>query len=138
MKRRAIIVSIMVLALAMLVMASCAKHELGGEIGDDMKSMAITATNAEKDASFSSGVLEVTDDEQISITPNLEKGALKIEFILSEGGESMEELPEDAEAVYTANVSGDSSQAVGFGGGSYMVKVTVTEEATGTVDIAVK
>ena len=139
MKKRLLAVVIMVLMTAMLAMVSCSSSEFGGEVKNE-KEMTITAENAEADESLSTGTLEVGENEQITVDSNLEEGAIKIEFISSEGFDDIEEVPdlEGAEAAYTTEVGEVESQAVSFGGGSFIVRATVTEKATGTVEIRVK
>ena len=81
----------------------------------------------------------VEDGEQVSIDTALEKGEITVEFIASEGEQNIDELPElDGDATYTAYLSGTNSQAVSFGAGSFMIKPTVTDKATGTVTITVQ
>lgn len=129
----------MVVAMAMLVMVSCGKHELSGNIEDE-KNMTITANKSDKDDYFMTGTLEVDEGDMVAIEPKLEEGSILIDFIGGDSDEeNIEELPElDAEATYTANVSGENGQTVGLPEGDYMVKVTVAEKATGTVTISVK
>lgn len=138
MKRRTIIALVMMLALAMIMMASCAKSEFSGDVTDE-KNMTITAKNADEGDFFVTGTLAVGEDEQIAIDSALEKGEITIEFISAEGNDNIEELPElDREAAYTAFISGESAQSVSFGAGEFMIKPTVTGKATGTVTITVK
>lgn len=139
MKKKTIILSVLVLVLAMLAMAACSNSSFGVVTNDD-KTMTITAENSEKDDSAVSGTLVVGEDEQITIDSNLESGGMKLEFISNEGFDDPEEVPDidEAQAAYTANVNGVESQAVMFGAGSYLVRATVTEKASGTVDIVVK
>ena len=138
MKKRSLFVVVMIMAVAMIVMVSCGKHELTGNVEDE-KNMTITAVNSDKGDYFMTGTLEADDDDMLTIEPKLEKGSIQIEFI---GGASeevdIEEVPEiDGEATYTANVSGEDAQSVSLPEGGYMVKVTVTEKATGTVSISI-
>ena len=138
MKRFLSIIAITVLTVSMFVMVSCGKHEFSGNM-DDEKNMTITAVNADTGDYFATGTLVVEDGEQVSIDTALEKGEITVEFIASEGEESIDELPElDGEATYTAYLSGTNSQAVSFGAGSFMIKPTVTDKATGTVTITVQ
>jgi len=121
MRKKTMILSVLVLAMAMLVMVSCGKSELVGDIVDD-KTMNITANNAGDGDYFMTGTLEVEGKEQVTITPDLKNGSLKIEFIAADDNEDIEEVPNtDVEAVYTAYVSGTETQTVGFGEGEYMV-----------------
>ena len=63
---------------------------------------------------------------------------MTIEFISAEGMDNPDELPElDGEAQYTAFISGTNAQKVSMPSGSYMIKVTVTDKATGSVAINV-
>lgn len=139
MKKKALFLSIMVLAVAMIVMVSCSSSTLASETVDEHH-IVITAEKAGEDDLVVSGGLEVGADQQIVIDSVLDEGGIKIEFISSEGFDDEEEVPDidSAEVKYTANVNGKESQAVFFGEGEYMVRVTGTEKATGTVDIQVK
>ena len=138
MKRVLSIIAAAVLAVSMLAMVSCGGTEFSGIVDSD-KDMTINAVNAGAGEYFVTGTLVVDEGEQVAIDTNLEKGELTVEFIGSPEEESIDELPElDGDATYTAYLSGTNSQAVSFGTGSYMVKVTATERATGTVEISVQ
>ena len=137
MKKLLSIMAVMVLTASMLTMVSCGKTELSGEMVDD-KSMTVTASKADSGDYFVTGSMEFEEGEQLSIEPNLESGEMTIEFISAEGMDDPEELPElDGNAQYTAFISGSNAQKVSMPSGSYMVKVTVTDKATGTVTINV-
>ena len=137
MKKPVSVFAVIVLVVSMLAMVSCGKAELSGETIDD-KSMTITASKSDAGDYFVTGSLVFEEGEQLSIEPNLESGEMTIEFISSEGMDNPDELPDmDAEAQYTAFISGTNAQKVSMPAGTYMVKVTVTEKATGTVAINV-
>jgi len=139
MKRKACILSIMALVLAMIAMTACSGSSFGIAVADE-KTAAITAENADKDDMASSGSLVAGEDEQITIDSNLDSGEIRIDFISDEGFDDPEEVPdlENAEVKYTTTVSGVESQAVMFGAGSYIVRATVVDKASGTIDIVVK
>ena len=137
MKKKTLILSILVLAIAMITMVSCSSSSMVVESKDD-KTVVITAENAGEDDEALTGAIAVGKDEQVTIDSNLEKGGLQLEFIEAAEAQSVEDLPDDVEAKYTANVSGVESQAVSFGEGSYMIRVTADEKATGTVNVVVK
>ena len=138
MKRLLSIVAVTVLAVSMLAMVSCGGSDFSGIVDSD-KDMTINAVNAGTGEYFVTGTLVVDEGEQIAIDTALEKGEITVEFIGSAEEESIDELPElDGDATYTAYLSGTNSQAVSFGAGSYMVKVTATERATGTIEISVQ
>ena len=137
MKKLLSIMAVMVLTASMLTMVSCGKSELSGETIDD-KSMTITASRADTGDFFATGSLVFEEGEQLSIEPNLESGEMTIEFISAEGMDNPDELPDvEGDAQYTAHVSSDDEQTVSMPAGSYMVKATVAEKATGTVAINV-
>ena len=138
MKKLVSIILIAVLSMTMLLMTSCGSEFSGTD--NDEKHLTINAKNAGVGDYFVTGTLEVDDDESIEIAPSLDKGEVTIEFISAEGMDDPEEVPElDGEnAKYTAYVSGTDTQTVSFGGGDYMVKATVTDKATGTIQITVK
>ena len=127
----------MVLTASMLTMVSCGKSELTGEVIDE-KSMTVTASKADTGDYFVTGSLEFEEGEQLSIEPNLESGEMTIEFINGEGMDNPDELPDvSGDAQYTAFISGTNAQTVSMPSGSYMIKVTVTDKATGSVAINV-
>ena len=139
MKRLLSIIAITVLAVFMLAMVSCGKHEFSGNLDDD-KNMTINAVNADTGDYFVTGTLVVEDGEQVSIDTALEKGEITIEFLDASGLDDPEEVPDvDAlEAVATVTVSGNEETVVGVKAGNYLVKATGGEKATGTVDITVR
>lgn len=137
MKKLLSVIAVIVLAASMLTMVSCGKSELKGETVDD-KNMTITASKAAAGDYFMTGSLVFEEGEQLSIEPNLESGELTIEFINGEGMDNPDELPDvSGDAQYTAFVSGTNAQTVSMPSGTYMVKVTVTEKATGTAAVKV-
>ena len=138
MKRFVSIVALIVLTVSMIAMTSCGKSEFGGESVDD-KHMTINAVKADTGDFFVTGSLEVEEGEQIAIDTKLESGEITVEFISAEGIDNPDEVPDlEGEAIYTAYLSGTNQQAVSFGAGSFMIKPTVTEKATGTIDITVE
>ena len=138
MKRFISIVALIVLTVSMIAMTSCGKSEFGGESVDD-KHMTINAVKADTGDFFVTGSLEVEEGEQIAIDTKLESGEITVEFISAEGIDNPDEVPDlEGEAIYTAYLSGTNQQAVSFGAGSFMIKPTVTEKATGTIDITVE
>ncbi len=137
MKKLLSVFAVIVLAASMLAMVSCGKSELSGETIDE-KSMTVTASKAAAGDYFVTGSLVFEEGEQLSIEPNLESGEMTVEFINGEGMDDPDELPDvDGDAQYTAFISGTNAQTVSIPSGTYMVKVTVTEKATGNVAINV-
>ena len=138
MKKIISVLIIAMLAVSMLAMTSCGKSEFTGNVESE-KNMTINAVKADKGDYFVTGTLEVEEGEQIAIDTALESGAITVEIIGSSDDQNAEEVPEmDGEATYTAYLEGTSSEAVSFGAGSFMIKPTVTEKATGTITITVK
>ena len=138
MKKTISIIAIAALAVSMFAMTSCSKHEFSGQTDGD-KNMTINAVNADKGDYFVTGTLVVDEGEEVAIDTQLEKGEITVEFIAAEGEGSIDDLPElDGDATYTAYLSGTNSQTVSIGAGSFMIKPTVTDKATGTVSITVQ
>ncbi len=128
------VITVLVLCAAML--AGCGKSEFGLSENTD-KLMTINAENAAKDSYFMVGSLEVGEGEQINITGDLEKGTVKVEIVAGPS-ESIEEVPDtEAEAIITANISGADGASGTVEPGSYMLRATCTEKATGTVVVEV-
>ena len=140
-KRMIALAAAVILIISAIALTSCGGTTLTGEIDENGKAATYTASKADDGDFVLSGTLIVTDDEQITIDSQLEKGSMKFEFISSEGLDDGATAPdtEDLDAAYTANLNGTESQAVWFGAGEYMVRATVTEGGTtGTVNIEVK
>ena len=132
-KKRVSILMAALLAAGMLTATACGmfKNEFKC-VENTEKRMTFEAVNASKGGMIMIGTLEVAEGEELEITPDLKKGMLKLEFIQEE--QSIDNLPDlDKDALITAEVSGTGTQAYGIPAGSYMVRVTVTEKAKGTV-----
>ena len=126
----------LVLVLAALCLAGCGKSEFGMSENTE-KRMTVTAENAEEGAFFMVGSLEVAEGEQVSITANLSKGSVRVELI-GAPTEGIEEVPDlNAEAILTADLKGTDSSAGTLEAGSYLLKATCLEQATGTVQVEV-
>ena len=137
-KRKKRIIIVIVLALLTMTIAACGKSEFKVD-GNTEKQMTITARNAEKDAFFMVGSLEADDGEQIVITSGLDKGSIKVEIVKQTETESAERLPDlDGEAVITGNVVRTDVVSGTIPAGSYLLRATCLEKATGTVQIEVK
>ena len=137
-KRKKRIIPVIVLALLTITIAACGKSEFKVD-GNTEKQMTITARNAEKDAFFMVGSLEADDGEQIVITSGLDKGSIKVEIVKQTETESAERLPDlDGEAVITGNVVRTDVVSGTIPAGSYLLRATCLEKATGTVQIEVK
>ena len=122
--------------LAMITLTAC-----GGTFSIDCsneKNVHVEAKNASKDGMAMSGYLAVEEGETITFTANMEQGEIVIELYEMPEDQSMDELPEeptgDPAAMFAA--SGTDSMSVTTVTGNYQIKATVTEKATGTVDIA--
>ncbi len=129
---------ITVLALLMLLLTACGRSEFGVTTNTE-KRMVITAENAEKDASFISGSLEVADGERIVITSDLTKGMIRLEIFEAPEGQSIDELPAlDGEAIITANLERTDGASGAVPAGSYFLRAACLEKASGAVQIEVR
>ena len=137
MKRMTSFTMIIALVLSMLVLTACGKSEFGLSENTEKK-MTITAENADKDALFMVGSLEVADGEQIAITSNLTKGSVRVEIIGTPEEQSIDQIPDmNAEATLTADLKSTDSVSGTVETGTYMLKATCLEKATGTVLVEV-
>ena len=126
----------MILVLLALACTGCGKSEFGATENEEHK-MTITAENADKDAFFISGSLETEDGDEIVISASLTKGSIRVE-ILASPQQGMDEFPEpDETPIMTVNVSSSDKHSGTVPAGSYLVKATCLEKATGTVRIEV-
>ena len=129
----------LVAALAVLTMAltACGKSEFGVTENTE-KRMVVTAENAPRDAFFMVGSLEAEEGDRISINANLTKGSVKVEIIASPEEQSIEEVPEfDSEPVIMLNAEKTDFTDYTVPAGSYMLRATCLEKATGTIVIEV-
>ena len=136
MKSRKMIVFVAFLVVAIMVMSACGTSEFSVDCSDE-KAAHVNADNAQKDAWVVTGSLSVEEGEQLVLTSNLEKGEVKIELFGVSEEQSIDELPEtpEGEPVVMFMAKGTDSMSGGVAAGSYLIKATVTEKATGTVDI---
>ncbi len=135
MKKARVITAILLLAL---MLTACGKSAFGMTENTEKK-MTLTAENAEKGAFFLTGSLEVGEGERIVITSDLSKGSIRVEILASPESQSIDQLPEtDGEAVITANLVRTDSASGSVAAGTYLLKATCLEKATGTVTVEVK
>ena len=130
------IVSIMILAL-MLTLTACGKSEFGLSENDG-KHMTITARNADREAFFMAGSLDVADGEQIEIAANLTKGSVRVEIVGNADVQDINVLPEkDGAAILTADLVRTDGASGTVPAGMYSLRATCLERATGTIQINV-
>lgn len=124
--------------LAVLLLTACGKSEFGMSEATE-KRMTITAENADKKAFFMGGSLEVEDGEQIVVTSNLKKGSIRVELVGTPAEQSIDQLPEmNGEAAMTAELTGTDGMSGTVPAGSYLLRATCLEKASGTVEIEVQ
>ena len=133
MKKRAVPIGIL-LSMIMLL-GACGKSEFGLVSNNDT-SMTVNAKNAAKGDSFMSGSIEVGDNEKIVIESNLEKGEVKIELYSVTDDGDINHLPTISdEPVIMADLKVNDSFAGEVEAGTYMLKATCIEKATGTIQV---
>lgn len=136
MKKIISIAVVIVLALSMMMLTSC-KSEFGMTENSE-KRMVVNAENAAKDSFFAVGSLEAEEGDEIEIKADLEKGEIQIELFGMPAEQSIDEVPEiDGEPTIMAKLNGTASQTQTVSAGSFMLKATCLEKATGTVTIQV-
>ena len=129
-------VFIIFLAL-ILTLTACGSSEFG-LIENSWKHMTITARNADKDAFFMVGSLDVADGEKIEIAANLTKGSVRVEIVGAPGIQDINELPEtDGAAIMTADLARTEGAAGSVPAGTYLLRATCLKKATGTIQINV-
>lgn len=138
MKRRSRSALIIALSVFMLIVSACGKSEFGAtEITE--KSMVISARNAGKDSYFMSGSIQAEEGDKITAAADLSKGEVKVEIYMETGEQSMDKLPElEDEPTLTGILHLTDSMSGTVPAGTYMVKATCLEKATGTVVIEVE
>lgn len=137
MKKLAVTLCILFLAVSAVMITACGKSEFGLTENTD-KRMVVNAVNASKDASILVGSLEAEEGEQITITSDMEKGSVSIELFETTAEQSMDELPDiEGEPTITAQCDGSSTQSGDVSAGLYMLRATCTEKASGTITIEV-
>ena len=134
--KKAVVLS--VLLLLTLMLTACGRSEFG-LTENTGKRMTLTAENAEKDAFFLTGSLEVGEGESIVITSDLSKGSIRVEILAAPESQSIDQLPEtDGPAVITANLVRTDGASGTVTAGTYLLRATCLEKATGTVTVEVK
>ena len=129
---------IIAILILMLTLTACGKSEFG-VTENTGKQITVTAQNADKDASFMVGSLDVAEGEQIVITSNLTKGSVRVEIVAASEKQSIDKLPDmNGEAIITADLESGESVSGTVAAGSYLLRATCLKKATGTVQIEVK
>ena len=124
--------------LAALLLTACGKSEFG-MAENTAKRMTIAADNADKKDFFMVGSLEVEDGEQIVVTSDLKKGSIRVELVGTPAEQSIDQLPEmNGEATLTAELTGTDGVSGTVPAGSYLLRATCLEKASGTVEIEVQ
>ena len=126
-------------ATCMIVMlAGCGKQVFTMSDNTEKK-MVITAENARKDDFFGVGTLEVDKGELIIFTSALTKGEIRVELTAAPDSISAEDVPaEDNTVLVSFDASGTKTETVTIAPGAYMLNVTCTRKATGTVTVEAK
>ncbi len=138
MKRISFFALITALVLLALTLTACRKSEFGVSENTG-KEITIVAEKADVGAFFMVGSLEVADGEKIVIASSLTKGLIRVEIVRALEDQSIDKLPEmDSEAIITADVSNTEGASGTVPAGTYLLKSTCIEKATGTVQIEVK
>jgi len=137
MKRMAVTLSILLLAVSAVMFTACEKSEFG-LIEDTDKKIVIDAVNASEDSAVSGGPLEAEEGDQIIITSDMEKGSVSVEIFEAPAEQSKDELPEvEGEPTITSVCDGVSTQSGTVSAGSFILNATCTEKATGTITVEV-
>ncbi len=136
MKKRSFFSLLLMLVLAALTLTACGKTEFTVIVDND-KRMLISAEKAEKDKTFTVGTLEVEDGEQIMVTADLSKGSIRVEILKAPEALSADAVP-DGDVILTANLKTTEGASATFPAGSFLLRATCLEKATGTVLVEVK
>ena len=129
---------IIAILMLMLTLTACGKSEFGVSENTG-KQMTVMAQNADKDAFFMVGSLDVADGEQIVITSKLTKGSVRVEIVAASEKQSIDKLPDmNGEAIITADLESGESVSGTVAAGSYLLRATCLKKATGTIQIEVK
>lgn len=137
MKRICTLTAAAAMVLSAALFAGCGKSEFTANDFTE-KEMVIIAENAAKDSMFEVGSLTVEEGEKISITADMTKGEIWVEIFQEPENQSIDELPDlDREPIMTTVMKNNDAVSGGMPAGSYSVRATCTERATGTVTVEV-
>ena len=137
MKRISTLIAAAAMILSSVLFAGCGKSEF---TADDFteKKMTIIAENAAKDSMFAVGSLTVDEGEKISITADMTKGEIMVEIIEEPENQSIDELPDlDREPIMMSVMKNSDAVSGGMPEGSYSVRATCLQKATGTIVVEV-
>ena len=129
------------LAAFAMIMGGCGKVETtSSELFMDMsneKKAVITLDKSSKDVTATSGTFVVDDGEELFVEPALEGDSkIQVSFLGAPEGD-IDKVPEvDGNSVLDLEVDGTDTFYCYVDPGSYMLKVTVLNESTGTVTIS--
>ena len=137
MKNRKTIFKAAVLALSAVMLTGCGISEFG-VIENTEKKMVIDAENADKADMIMSGGLAVEEGETVTVTSGLTKGEVRVELFVQPEEQSIEEVAvPEGDPILMTNLKPGESASAEMQAGSYMVRATCLEKASGTVQIEV-
>ncbi len=140
MKKFISILAAAALVMSIFVMTGCTSEEnLFGCSDISEKEMTVEAYNSGEDGAFLTGSLVVDEGEQLTIESDLEEGTVQLDFIVDEGEASADEVPDidEVEPAVTVTVKESGTQTTSIKPGSYSIKGTSVESATGTITVKV-
>ena len=138
MNKRFVLSIPIIMLFSLIMLAGCGKSEFG-VIDNTENRMVINAENAEKDAYFIVGTLEAEEGQLIEAKADLKKGEVRVEIFTKPEGQNISELIEtEGDVILKADLRTDEWASGTISAGSYMVKATCLETATGTVTVEVK
>ena len=137
MKRICALTAAAAMVLSAALFAGCGKSEFTANDFTE-KEMVIIAENAAKDSMFEVGTLTVEEGEKISMTADLKKGEILVEIIEEPENQSIDELPDlDRDPILSSKMKNSDAVSGGMPAGSYSVRATCLEKATGTIVVEV-
>lgn len=135
MKRVVTLLATVLTAAGLIALTSCTTSDFSFS-GESEKLLKVNAKNASAGTESTLGGLDVEEGERILITSELESGTVRIEVYAGPEEQSADELPEpEGDPVMTFDAAGTESMSGTVDAGYYFVRASVTEKATGTVDI---
>ena len=137
MKKTRIVLTAVMIAACMLVMAACGSSF--GMWSEESKVVTIDAEKANEGSTYTSDTIRVDEGEGIVMTSEVEVGEISVEVFQGTHDEISDDEEEPAgEPVMTMNAGKGDAVSGTVPAGDYFVRATVTEKATGSVRVEVK
>lgn len=132
------LIACIIAVLLLSALTACGRTEMA--ITENTgKRITLEAGRASKDTCLVTGSLEVEEGEQVTVVSGLKKGEIRIEILAPAGMDDSNTIPDvnGADVIMNVLIGPGNSASGTMAAGTYLLRATCTEKATGTITVEV-